>query len=148
MPYARPSTMHLNGVAVLESRFSSAEPSIYGSSTQNEDRDQPQTPGTSWQSNDITAWQHHVSTSFAQLSKQFQAASHAVSTIPQASDNVMVSLLERLDTIEEGQRRLGGEIQSLKEQFVAHRESEPPAAHDTSALEASLKAQIDAYKLE
>ncbi|KAF8485402.1 hypothetical protein JB92DRAFT_3028213 [Gautieria morchelliformis] len=139
MPYARPTTMHLNGVTVLESRFSSAEPSIYGSSTQNDDRDQPQTPGASWQANDITTWQHNVSTSFAQLSKQFQAASHAVSTIPHASDNVMASLLEQAAR---------GEIQSLKEQFAAHRESEPPAAHDTTALEASLKAQIEAYKLD
>ena len=153
MPYVRPSTMQDSGVAVLESHFSSAEPSIYGSSTQNDDRDQPQTPGASWQVNGGSAtWQHNVSTSFAQLSRQFQAASQAVSAMPPSSERLTASLLERLDTIEEGQKRLGGEIQSLQEQFITLRESrEPPhpaANGSTTTLEASLKDQVELFKLE
>lgn len=156
MPYARPSTMPTtNGVsAVLESRFSLGDPSTSSSSTRNDDRDYhpPHTAGMSWQQADnsnITTWQQNVSSSFAQLSQQFQAASQAVSTIPPTQDHVvMTSFLERLDAIEEGQRKLGQEIQLLTEQFTSHRDSDRPAANDATGLEASLKEQIELYKLE
>ena len=148
MPYARPSTMPPNGVSALESRFSSAAPSVYGSSTQNDDRDPPQTPGTSSSQINNTTWQQNVSTSFAQLSRQFQAASQAVATIPLTSDHVTAALMDRLDAIEQGQRRLGQEIESLTEQFQAHREREASVPDNTTNLEAALKEQTELYKLE
>jgi len=133
MPYARPSMLQTNGTPFSsETRFSSVEPSTCDSSTQNDDH----SPSLS-----SPAWQNRVSASFSQLSKQFQAASQAVSTIPPSSDHAMVALMERLENIEEGQRTLALEIKTLKEQFLI----KPEPSTD---LETSLKEQIELFKLD
>ena len=160
MPYARPLTMHVNGAPVLDSsHFSSAEPSIYGSSTQNDEHDheQHQALTASWHPTDNgIPWPQNVSTSFAQLALQFQAASHAVASIPPPSSDRQFSsaLLDRLDIIEERQKQLGSEIQALQEQFSTLRDNttEPPVVpkdgNNIAALEASLKEHIETFKLE
>ncbi|KAF8519343.1 hypothetical protein BU17DRAFT_90017 [Hysterangium stoloniferum] len=152
MPYARPATMQstaTNGTTslMLESRYSSVGPSTAGSSTQSEEREFPSSTTDTWRGN--------VSASFSQLSLQFQAASQAVATIPQASDHTLSALNDRLDSIEDGQRRLAREIEQLKQEFAAlsQREVEPttptiPQANGSgSDLEAALKEQLDAFKL-
>ncbi|KAF8591754.1 hypothetical protein K439DRAFT_1325957 [Ramaria rubella] len=131
-----------NGVSLLsESRFSSGATSTYSSSTQGDDHSPTQSP----------TWQQNVSASFMQLSKQFQAAAQAVSTVPPTSDHALSALLDRLENIEEGQRRLGEEIQSLKDQFEVTRERESAAtvvAPEASDLEVSIKEQVELFKLE
>jgi hypothetical protein len=134
---------------MMESRSPLTEPSTAGSSTLNIDRDfLPSTGG---------AWQQNVSASFSQLSLQFQAASQAVATVPQASDQALSGLNDRLDSIENGQRRLAHEIELLKEQFALVQQREPgtdpivvptPQANESTVkLEAALKEQLETFKL-
>jgi len=151
MPYARPATMQspaTNGTTslLLESRYSSIRPSTAGSSTQNDEREfQPSTTDN---------WQQNVSASFSQLSLQFQTASQAIVTIPQTSDHALSALNERLNSIEDGQRRLAHEIELLKQKFAALPQcehNEPTSTPQTNGggidLEAALKEQLEAFKL-
>jgi len=98
-------------------------------------------------------WQHNISTSFSQLALQFQAAAQALAAMPPSSEQLIGLLLERLESIEERQRKLAQDIETLKaslNQPVVVQAPQPPAANgdSTSHLEEALKAQLEAFKLE
>ncbi|GJJ09264.1 hypothetical protein Clacol_003486 [Clathrus columnatus] len=168
MPYVRPATMRMstNGITSLldESRFySSADTSVTAdSSTQNDDN--ASSPGL--MNGSGSTWQNNVSASFAQLAVQFQAASQniaAIQTTP-TSEPLLLAFTERLEAIEEQQQRLAGAIEVLREQFESINSNknapastvndvEPaspivPSGPTISDLEALLKAQQEAFKLD
>lgn len=100
-------------------------------------------------------WQHTISTSFSQLALQFQAAAQALAAMPPSSEQLIALVLERLESIEERQRKLARDIEtlraSLKEPVVVQASQAPAANGDgdsASHLEEALKAQLEAFKLE
>jgi len=148
-----PST---GGISFLSDSQNSVSVTESGSETQNDD-------GSPSMVSANPDWQRSVSASFSQLSLHFQAAAQAVASVPPSSDQTILALMERLDSIEDGQRRLAQELASLKEEFAAlhnqaatlaenlpqpSQSSQPPAVNGISDLEAAIKTQAEALKLE
>ena len=119
-----------------ETPFASTEPSTWSSSTLDE---------RSLPTQSHPAWLHHLGDSFQQLSRQFQAASQAVSTVPPSSDHATAALVERLEGIEERQRRLEAELMALKDELSI---KPVQSANSDTDIVAMLKDLADKFKLE
>lgn len=177
MPYVRPLTMRMstaNGTISLldESRFytnSTNESITAESSTQN---DEHASGPDALANSGSPSWQNAISASFAQLAVQFQAASHNIATAippppptassqystPEQNGPALLALTERLEAIEEEQRRLADAINALRNQFLSMNQMKTtdgpesiapvPSGPSTADLEAIIKTQQEAFKLE